>query len=105
MKAALLVALTLTTTVVEATSPPTARITAAAIPEAMAVKVDGELNDAIWQTVPPIKEFLQCEPREGAAPTLETEARVAYDATALYIAVQAFDADPKRIVGIRTRRD
>ena len=27
------------------------------------------------------------------------------NATALYIAVEAFDPDPKRIVGIRTRRD
>jgi Domain of unknown function (DUF5916)/Carbohydrate family 9 binding domain-like len=103
--AVLLVAVALTTTVVDAAPPATARVTATPIPEATAVKVDGELNDAIWQAVPPIKEFLQREPREGAAPTFETEARVAYDATALYIAVQAFDSDPKRIVGIRTRRD
>jgi hypothetical protein len=103
--AVLLVAVALATTVVEAAPPATARVTATPIPEATAVKVDGELNDAIWQAVPPIKEFLQREPREGAAPTFETEARVAYDATALYIAVQAFDSDPKRIVGIRTRRD
>ncbi len=93
-------------TVTEAAPPAsTVRVTATPIPQAMAVKVDGELNDAIWQAVPPIKEFLQREPREGAAPTFETEARVAYDATALYIAVQAFDNDPSHIVGIRTRRD
>ena len=103
--AILLVAVALATTVVDAAPPATARVTATPIPEATAVKVDGELNDAIWQAVPPIKEFLQREPREGAAPTFETEARVAYDATALYIAVQAFDSDPTRIVGIRTRRD
>ncbi len=100
-----LVGLVAATAVVEATSPPTARITATPIPEATAIKVDGELNDAIWQSVPPVKGFLQREPREGAAPTFETEARVAYDATALYVAVQAFDSDPQRIVGIRTRRD
>jgi len=92
-------------TAVEAAPPTTSRVVATPIPEAAAVKVDGELNDAIWQTVPPIKEFVQREPKEGAAPTFETEARVAYDATALYIAVIAFDSDPKRIVGIRTRRD
>ena len=51
------------------------------------------------------QSFRQREPREGAAPTFETEARIAYDATALYVAVQAFDSDPQRIVGIRTRRD
>jgi hypothetical protein len=82
-----------------------ARVPATALPEATAVRVDGDLNDAIWRTVPPITSFQQREPREGAAPTFQTEARVAYDATALYIAVQAFDSEPSRIVGIRTRRD
>ena len=101
----LFLALALLATVVEAAPPPTARVVATPIPEAAAVKVDGELNDAIWQTVPPIKEFVQREPKEGAAPTFETDARVAYDATALYVAVTAFDSDPQRIVGIRTRRD
>src|SRR5436190_3217226 len=86
-------------------APPRARGAAPPVPEATAIRVDGELNDAIWQTVPPITQFQQREPREGAAPTFQTEARVAYDATALYVAVQAFDPDPKKIVGIRTRRD
>ena len=87
-------------------APPPSRVAATPIPDAAtAVRVDGELNDAVWQTVPAITGFRQRDPREGAPPTFETEARVAYDATALYIAVQAFDPEPKRIVGIRTRRD
>ena len=72
---------------------------------ATAIRVDGELNDAAWQAAPPITGFLQREPHEGAAATFQTEARVAYDATTLYVAVQAFDPEPQRIVGIRTRRD
>src|SRR6476659_2438257 len=79
------------------------RIAATPIPEATAVRVDGELNDAIWQTVPPITAFKQREPRDGAEPTFQTEARVAYDATALYVAVRAHDPQPEKIVGIRTR--
>ena len=90
---------------VDAAPPPTSRVAATPVPEATAVRIDGELNDAIWQTAPAITGFRQRDPREGAAPTYETEARVAYDATALYIAVQAFDPEPRRIVGIRTRRD
>jgi hypothetical protein len=90
---------------VEGAPPPASRAAAAVVPVATAVRIDGEPNDAIWQTVPAITGFLQREPREGAAPTYETEARVAYNATTLYVAVQAFDPDPKRIVGIRTRRD
>ena len=51
------------------------------------------------------RSFCQRDPKEGAEPSFKTEARVAYDATALYISVQAFDPEPQRIVGIRTRRD
>src|SRR3954454_16814751 len=78
---------------------------AAVRPAATAVRVDGELSDAIWHTATPISGFLQRDPHEGAPPSFETEARVAYDATALYVAVDAFDPEPNRIVGIRTRRD
>ena len=72
---------------------------------ATALRVAGELNDAAWQSAQPITQFLQRDPKEGAEPSFKTEARVAYDATALYISVQAFDPEPQRIVGIRTRRD
>ena len=64
-------------------APPPSRVAATPIPVATAVRVDGDLNDAVWQTVPAITGFRQRDPREGAAPTYETEARVAYDATAL----------------------
>ena len=84
---------------------PPERIAATPVPEATAVRVDGELNDAVWQTAPAVTAFKQREPRDGGTPTYETEARVAYDATALYVAVRAFDPEPQRIVGIRTRRD
>jgi hypothetical protein len=84
---------------------PESRIPATAVGEATAIRVDGELNDAVWQNAPPITGFRQREPNDGAAATYETEARVAYDATSLYIAVQAFDPEPAKIVGIRTRRD
>jgi uncharacterized protein DUF5916/cellulose/xylan binding protein with CBM9 domain len=77
----------------------------AAVASATAIRIDGDLNDAAWQAAQPITRFLQRDPREGAEPTFKTEARVAYDGTALYIAVQAFDPEPQRIVGIRTRRD
>ena len=78
---------------------------ATAAREATAIRINGELNDALWQTARPITAFVQRDPHEGAPATFQTEARVAYDASSIYIAVQAFDPEPKRIVGIRTRRD
>lgn len=87
-----------------AQSPPNAEATAApAI--AVAIRVDGELDDAAWTSAQPITAFVQRDPREGAAPTFRTEARVTFDASALYVAVRAFDPEPDRIVGYLTRRD
>src|SRR6266540_2874309 len=88
-----------------APATPPERVAATPVPEATAIRIDGELNDAVWQNVPPITSFRQREPRDNGEPTFQTEARVAYDATALYIAVRALDPQPQKIVGIRTRRD
>ena len=82
-----------------------ARVAAQPVSSASAIKLDGELSDEVWQKASVVSGFRQREPNEGAAATFETEARVAYDANAIYIAVQAIDPEPARIVGIRTRRD
>jgi Domain of unknown function (DUF5916)/Carbohydrate family 9 binding domain-like len=84
-----------TTTVVEAI----------AIPATSPIVLDGKLNEEIWQQAPAIVEFLQREPAEGQSPTMRTEAHVAYDENALYVAVRAHDTDASNIVGILTRRD
>jgi hypothetical protein len=85
----------------------TSRIEATALAEgtAAAVKLDGELNDSAWEKVTPIRGFVQRDPKEGGAPTFETEIRVLYDRNCLYIGVRAFDGDQRKIVGLRTRRD
>jgi hypothetical protein len=78
---------------------------AAAMPEASALQLDGELNDDVWRRADVITDFRQRDPKEDAEPTYRTEARVAFDREALYVAVQAFDPEPNRIVGHLTRRD
>jgi len=82
-----------------------ARIAAQPLPSASAIQVDGDLSEDVWQQAPVITGFRQREPNDGAQASFETEARVAYDGVAMYIAVQAIDPEPSRIVGIRTRRD
>lgn len=79
--------------------------TAEQMATASAVQVDGVLSETVWQQAPIITGFRQRDPTDGAKATFETEVRVAYDGSALYVAVQAIDPDPARIVGIRTRRD
>ena len=82
-----------------------ARVPATMVDSATAIRVDGELTEDVWQTAPLINGFKQRDPNDGAAATFDSEARVAYDATALYVAVLALDPDPAKVVGIRTRRD
>ena len=67
------------------------------VKEATALKLDGDLTDEVWSRAPKIEGFVQRDPKEGAAPTYPTEARVAYDAQHLYV------ADPARTIRNRTR--
>lgn len=80
-------------------------IPATAIPEATAIRIDGDLNEAVWEHVPAVSDFRQREPSDGAAPSFATDVRIAYDAANLYVAVRAHDPEPDRLVGLRTRRD
>jgi hypothetical protein len=82
-----------------------ATVDAVAVPLTAPVVVDGNFDEAVWRDAPAIGEFVQREPTEGAPPSERTEARVAYDDHAMYVAVRAFDRDPSRIAALLTRRD
>ncbi len=68
-------------------------------------RVDGQLDDEAWALAPPIDGFVQRDPEEGAPASERTEARLLYDAEAIYIGIHAFDSEPERIFGLLTRRD
>ncbi len=68
-------------------------------------KIDGVLDDAVWQKAAVIDAFTQQEPREGTPASERTEVRVMYDGRSLLIAVHAFDAQPSGIVATEMRRD
>jgi hypothetical protein len=80
-------------------------VEAQAVSAGGAIVVDGRFDEAVWQTAPVLGEFVQREPAEGAAPSERTEARIAFDDAALYVAIRAFDHEPTRIAGLLTRRD
>src|SRR5215216_313464 len=71
------------------------RIAAQPVTSASAIRLDGDLSEDVWQKAPVVSGVLQREPKEGAPATYETEARVAYDANAIYIAIQAVDPEPR----------
>lgn len=76
------------------------------IPEFPAApKIDGRLDNPLWQQGAILKNFTQYEPEEGAPPTEKTEAYLGYDAHNLYIAVRCYDSQPEAIRACLTKRD
>jgi hypothetical protein len=68
-------------------------------------KLDGTLNDPLWQQATPITNFLQREPYEGQPATERTEVRVLYTKHSVYFGIKCFDSEPKKIVATELRRD
>lgn len=66
--------------------------------------VDGRLDDSAWTQAPPITDFVQKLPTEGAAPTARTEVRFLYDEGAVYVGARMYSA-PGGIRAPLTRRD
>src|SRR6267154_776016 len=70
------------------------RISAEATRVNQAPKLDGTLNDLLWQSANPISDFRQREPHEGEAPSEETEVRILYTRHAVYFGIHCFDSEP-----------
>lgn len=62
-----------------------------------APKIDGKLDDPVWETAAVIHQFYQVEPDIGL-PEEDTIVYLAYDSKNLYIGMQAFDRNPDKIV-------
>jgi len=70
-----------------------------------APKLDGTLDDPMWQKAETISNFRQREPHEGSSPTEKTEVRVLYTPHAVYFGIHCYDSDPSRIIATELRRD
>jgi len=81
-------------------------ITDAERPQAIAllaggdVRVDGRLDEDVWQNAS-LSGFVQAEPREGQPATEDTEVWVAYDASNLYVAAFLHDSGVPTVNDIR----
>jgi hypothetical protein len=58
------------------------------------INLDGRLDDRAWSDVPPLTDFVQKEPVEGASPTDRMEVRFVYDDRALYVGARMFSDAP-----------
>ncbi|MBT6376464.1 MAG: carbohydrate binding family 9 domain-containing protein [Gemmatimonadales bacterium] len=67
------------------------RAVAVAVPPG-SIRVDGRLDEVFWAQIPPVADFTQKEPVEGADPTERTEVRFAFDDEALYVGARMFSS-------------
>ncbi|MEQ1896410.1 MAG: DUF5916 domain-containing protein [Vicinamibacterales bacterium] len=58
------------------------------------LRLDGQLDEALYTTVAPASDFIQMEPKPGTAATEKTDVWVAFDATNIYVTVRCWDSRP-----------
>ncbi len=69
------------------------------------IVIDGRLDEAAWSQIEPITRFVQAEPDAGAPASEETEVRIAFDRTALYVGARMHDRSPDGIIIKSLERD
>ena len=67
------------------------------------ISLDGRLDESIWSAAPPIRDFTQLDPEEGAPASQPTEVRIAYDDESLYVGALLHDSGA--IITRLARRD
>ena len=68
-------------------------------------KVDGVLDDTVWNKAPIATDFVQAQPYPGEKASQKTEVRVLYDNTAIYIGAILHDVSRDSIISQYSQRD
>ena len=70
------------------------------------LQFDGALDEAVYRSIPPITDFIQQVPVEGAPATEQTEAWILFDDTNVYVSARVHDSAPEsEWVANEMRRD
>jgi hypothetical protein len=106
MKVYLLVifSLLLVSTTVSGNNTPSKRVQKA-IRVDHAPKIDGILDENLWNTKAERHNFVKFQPDNGATSAFETTVQIIYTDKALYVAARLFDQEPKKILHELGRRD
>ena len=88
------------------TRDPAGRATVRAVRLTESLRLDGTLDEGMYEAVPGVSGFIQQLPDEGAAATERTEAWVFYDDESLYVSARLWDSAPEaQWVANEMRRD
>ncbi|MBF9219951.1 DUF5916 domain-containing protein [Hymenobacter ruricola] len=68
-------------------------------------KLDGVLDEAVWQAAPVASQFYELEPTPGRLEKYPTEVRVLYDDAAIYVGAVMHDVSPDSVLRELSARD
>jgi hypothetical protein len=87
-------------------SQPAEKVVAALrLPTGESIRLDGVLDEAVWQQVAVATDFRQRDPDNGAPATERTEVRLVFDDHRLILGVMLHDTEPDRVLGNQMQRD
>ncbi|MYD85657.1 MAG: carbohydrate binding family 9 domain-containing protein, partial [Acidobacteria bacterium] len=69
------------------------------------MRIDGVLNDAVYELVRPMSDFIQNDPAEGEPATERTEVWLLFDDDNVYVVARCWETRPDRIIASEMRRD
>src|SRR5262245_29179294 len=69
------------------------------------LKIDGRLDEPLYDAALPISDFIQTEPKSGEPATEKTEVWISFDHANVYVSVRAWESRPERVVANEMRRD
>jgi hypothetical protein len=81
------------------------RATVRAVRLSAPMRIDGRLDEAIYEAVRPASGFIQMEPDGGQPATEQTDLWVFYDDENVYVSFRAWESQPGRMIVNEMRRD
>lgn len=69
------------------------------------IKLDGFLNEGIWENAEIASGFIQSVPVFGVSPSQKTEVKVLYDNKGIHIGAMLYDEQPSKILRELSKRD
>ncbi len=84
---------------------PEGRITIRAVRLTSGLNIDGQIDEAAYDGLEPISDFIQMEPAGGQPASEKTDIWLFYDQSNVYVTIRAWESQPGRMIANEMRRD
>ena len=81
------------------------RMTIRAVPLISRLRIDGQIDEAVYSSVQPMSDFIQMEPSGGLPASEKTEVWLFFDQNNVYVTIRAWESQPDRMIANEMRRD